>query len=174
MRRLVFGVLVGSSIVGVAFSQAVKKQAAAYRELFQDLDQNRDNAIERDEVPASARGSFDRLLKRGDDNHNGKLEADEFRSVLQDLRAFAEEARKQAVERFKSMDRDGDGKLTREEFTGPKPRFDVLDRDGDGALTQQELLGGGPGQAKAKAEAKAKAKAEAKAKAKAGAVKTSD
>ena len=40
------------------------------------------------------------------------------------------------------MDKDGDGKVSRDEFTGPKPRFDVLDRDGDGLVTEQEFLSG--------------------------------
>ncbi len=54
------------------------------------------------------------------------------------------------------MDKDGDGKVSREEFTGPKPRFDLLDRNGDGFVTQQEFLAG----AQAKAAAKARRREE--------------
>jgi Ca2+-binding EF-hand superfamily protein len=158
LKRWTLAVVIGTSVVGAALAQVAKKQAEPYRELFLELDTNHDNAIERDEVPASARASFDRLLKRGDDNHNGKMEAEEYRSLLQDLRTFAEQNKKQALERFKSMDKDGDGKVSRDEFTGPKPRFDVLDRDGDGFLTQQEFVA--PAQAKAAAKAPAKKKAD--------------
>jgi Ca2+-binding EF-hand superfamily protein len=153
IKRWSVALIVGMSLVGVALAQAAKKQAVPYAELFQELDSNHDNAIERDEVPASARESFDRLLKRGDDNHNGKLEAQEYRSVLQDLRTFSEQAKKKAVERFKAMDKDGDGKVSREEFTGPKPRFDVLDRDGDGFLSQDEFFASAQGKAAAKKKA---------------------
>ena len=41
-------------------------------------------------------------MKRGDDNHNGKLEAAEYKSVLVELREFNEQAKKKAMERFKS------------------------------------------------------------------------
>ena len=137
-----------------------KKQAEALLELFQELDANRDGAIEREEVPASARPAFERLLKRGDDNRNGRLEAEEYKSVLLDLRTFNEQAKKKAVERFKSMDKDRDGKVSREEFTGPKPRFDLLDRNGDGFVTEQEFFAAAQGKAAAKAKAPAKKKAE--------------
>ncbi len=40
------------------------------------------------------------------------------------------------------MDKDGDGKVSREEFTGPVARFDLLDKNGDGFLTEPEFLGG--------------------------------
>ena len=36
-------------------------------------------------------------------------------------------------------DRDGDGRLSRQEFPGPNQAFHRLDRDGDGFLTQDEL-----------------------------------
>lgn len=157
MKRALLGLIVGLSFVGVVFAQVAKKQAEVFRDLFQELDTNRDNAIERNEVPASARASFDRLLKRGDDNHNGKLEAEEYRAILVDLRTFAEQAKKQAIERFESMDRDHDGKVSREEFTGPKARFEILDRNGDGFVTQQEFLAGVQAKAAAKAPAKKKA-----------------
>lgn len=148
--RCTLAFLCASSLVGLALAQAAKKQAAPYRELFQDLDVNRDRAIERDEVPPSGRAAFDRLLKRGDDNHNGKLEAQEYRALMLDLREFGEQARKKAVDRFHAMDKNHDGKVSREEFAGPKPRFDVLDRDGDGQVTDQEFLDAVAGKAQAK------------------------
>ena len=163
MKRWLLALVIGLSLVGVALAQVAKKQAEVFRDLFLELDANHDNAIERNEVPDSARPSFDRLLKRGDDNQNGKLELEEYRAVLVDLNTFNEQAKKKAVERFKAMDKDGDGKVSREEFTGPKPRFDVLDRDGDGFLSQQELLAGAQGKAAGKVPAKKKAGAGKKA-----------
>jgi Ca2+-binding EF-hand superfamily protein len=165
LKRWALTLVLGLGLVGLALAQAAKNQAEQFRELFLELDANHDNAIEREEVPASARPAFERLLKRGDDNHNGKLEAEEYRAVLQDLHAFNEEAKKKAVARLKSMDRNGDGKVAREEFTGPKERFDQLDRDGDGFLSQQEIV--------AAAQAK-KAAAKAAAKKKAASVKKAD
>lgn len=155
-KRWGLATIVAISLVGLVLAQEAKKKAEQFRELFLDLDANHDGAIERDEVPASGRPAFERLLKRGDDNHNGKLEAEEYRGMLQDLRAFNEQAKKKAIERFKSMDKDGDGRISRDEFTGPKPRFDVLDRNGDGYLTQQELAGA-LGKAAAKTPPKRKA-----------------
>jgi hypothetical protein len=59
------------------------------------------------------------------------------------------------------MDQDRDGKVSRDEFTGPKARFDQLDKNGDGFLTQQEFLGGAVGKAAAKGKAVAKKKSNA-------------
>lgn len=36
------------------------------------------------------------------------------------------------------LDRDGDGKVSREEFDGPADHFDILDKDGDGYLSESE------------------------------------
>jgi Ca2+-binding EF-hand superfamily protein len=157
LKRCAIVSIFGTALVGFALAQVAKKQAEAFRDLFLELDANHDNAIEREEVPASARPAFERLLKSGDDNHNGKLEAEEYKAVLLDLRAFNEQAKKKAVERFKSMDKDGDDKVSREEFTGPKERFDLLDRNGDGFLSQQEILSAAQAKAGAKAQQKKKA-----------------
>jgi Ca2+-binding EF-hand superfamily protein len=161
-KRWALTLVFAMSLVGFALGQVAKKQAEQFRELFFELDANHDNAIERDEVPASGRPAFERLLKRGDDNHNGKLEAEEYRALLVALRTFTEQAKKQAVTRFKSMDKDGDGKVSRDEFTGPKPRFDVLDRDGDGLVTEQEFLSGAQVKAAGKVPAKKKASSDKK------------
>ncbi len=39
---------------------------------------------------------------------------------------------------FHAMDRNGDGDLSRREFTGPRPLFERLDRDHDGLLSPEE------------------------------------
>jgi Ca2+-binding EF-hand superfamily protein len=41
---------------------------------------------------------------------------------------------------LKRMDKNGDGKVSREEFTGPEAQFDRVDADKDGFLTQQEAV----------------------------------
>ena len=164
MHRLFLGamaLLSAVTLVGIGLAQTPGGPAAQFRELFLQLDANQDGAIAKEEVPPSAQPAFERLLKRGDSNHNGKLEADEYRSVLLDLRDFAERTKEQAARKFQSMDKDGDSKVSRDEFTGPKPRFDLLDTNGDGFLTQQEFLGGALGKAAAKAKAVAKKKANA-------------
>lgn len=153
LKRGSIGLIVAMAMVGAAMAQAAKKKAEVYRELFQELDTNRDNAIERGEVPADGRAAFDRLLKRGDDNHDGKLQAEEYRALLLDLRTFSEQTKKQRTDRFQAMDRDHDGKLSRDEFTGAKARFDALDRDRDGSVSQQEFLAPAVGKAAGKKKA---------------------
>src|SRR5947208_1110571 len=124
-----------AGLVGVGLAQTPGGQAAQFRDLFLQLDANQDGTIAKEEVPPSARSAFERLLKQGDSNHNGKLEAEEFRGVLLDLREVAERVKTQAIRKFQSMDKDGDGKVARDEFTGPKARFDQLDHNADGYLT---------------------------------------
>lgn len=161
--------IIGMAFVSAALAQAAKEQAQAFRDLFLELDTNHDQVIERDEVPASARPAFDRLLKAGDANHDGKLEAQEYRAVIMDLRDFSEQARKKAALRFRSMDKNGDTRVSREEFTGPKERFDILDRDHDGFVTEKEMLEVVQAKAAAKKQTPAKKKPAATTKPKASA-----
>jgi hypothetical protein len=48
------------------------------------------------------------------------------------------EQRANALERFKQLDRNGDGKVTKDEFDKPK-LFQRLDRNGDGAISREEV-----------------------------------
>ena len=64
---------------------------------------------------------------------------------------------------FKTTDKDGDGKVSKEEFTGGKAKlekkFKKLDKDGDDSLTEEEFKAG---EKKAKGKKKDKKKKEAK------------
>ncbi|MDB5349560.1 MAG: transaldolase/EF-hand protein [Planctomycetota bacterium] len=122
----------------VATADAQQANPARFREMFIQLDTNGDTVLDRDEIPESGRAAFDRLVKRGDTNKNGKLEADELRALGQKLTALAETPAA-AVARFEAMDKDKDGKILRAEFTGLPANFDRIDADKDGGLTKEEI-----------------------------------
>jgi len=73
------------AVATLASGQTPKQLAntTPWRDLFMDLDANNDRVIERAEVPEAGRKAFERLLNHGDANHDGKLEAEEFRDLLQ-------------------------------------------------------------------------------------------
>ena len=118
------------------------KQAPAatpFRDLFIELDANNDRVIERSEVPESARKAFDQLLSHGDSNHDEKLQAEEFRDLLLKVDWRRSVPLEQRERRFKNLDRNGNGKLERDEFPGGPGRFKQLDRNGDGFLSRDEI-----------------------------------
>ena len=150
-------------------ARAQAPDPARFREVFVQLDQNGDTVLERDEIPEAGRDAFDRLLKRGDANKNGKLEADEMRALGRKLAPLADPATLAA--RFRGMDTDQDGKVARAEFTGVPENFDRIDSDKDGVLSKAEvdswvetLSSAMPGPGGARPKAKGKAKIEAPAK----------
>ncbi len=107
------------------------------REMFLELDANGDMIIDPSEVPESGRDAFERLVKRGDENKDGKLDAQEMRNLLAKLRVLANPTAIEA--RLKSMDKNGDGKVSKDEYAGPAPFFDRLDENKDGVVTKEEI-----------------------------------
>jgi acetyl esterase/lipase len=59
--------------------------------------------------------------------------------VLVAIESPAAEPRRGPIDHWRRDDRDGDGKVTREEYTGPKQLFGRLDRDGDGSVSEDEI-----------------------------------
>ncbi len=148
----------------LATAQTAKKAAnpTPFQDLFLELDANSDRVIELSEVPESAHAAFHRLLKHGDSNHDGKLEATEYRDLLQRVNFNAALTPEQRERRFKNLDKNGDGKLDRQEFQGGPARFDLLDRNRDGFLGRDELpwmnSGAGPRRPGPQAKQAARAK----------------
>jgi ribonuclease BN (tRNA processing enzyme) len=64
------------------------------------------------------------------------------------------------LERF---DKNGDGKVTRREFTGPRPHFHHLDKNGDGVIDSSEVPSGPPGNRGQRSGKRQKPKEELKA-----------
>jgi Ca2+-binding EF-hand superfamily protein len=139
---------------GIARAQAT---AASLQDLFQKLDANKDGVVERSEVPPRGIPSFDRLLKAADKNKDGKLEADEMSAVAKSMPAGGGGAvgkgggaakavmnlppafSPNPLARFKAMDKNNDGKVSREEFTGRPMLFDRLDTNKNGFIDRDEL-----------------------------------
>ncbi len=127
------------------------------RELFEKLDANRDNTITKNEVPPEAMSAFETLLKYGDANHDGKLEAIEFRELLLKHREHIQDIQKDNIAKRKAT---GDSKpdprktAAKSEATRTEPkkdaptteqimvdRFLAMDKDGDGEIGLSEFHG---------------------------------
>lgn len=165
VRRL----LAASTVAALpAFASAADEPAAPKPEhaaLFKKLDADGDGQITKDEVPEEQRRLLERLIANHDGNKDGKLSAAEFSAGLSEDRPRGDAPPPGAPGRpgaggqgfspeefFKRIDRNGDGKVTLDEF--PEERRENFkqmlaraDEDKDGAATLEEFKKGfgGPG-----------------------------
>lgn len=141
-------------------------------DLFRKLDSNGDGKISADDVPEEHKRLFDRLVGENDKDKDGKLNLDEFRSGLMADRRRAEEGAAgrgpdgaprgpdggprpdgaprgpargiEPGEIFKRMDRNNDGKVTKDDAPAEGgERFQYFlnraDADKDGTVTEEEF-----------------------------------
>jgi len=133
--------------------------------LFTQLDTNKDGQLATDEIPDDRRSLFDRLVRIGDQNNDGKLNAEEFAAGLAGGRQKAlspkapsgsersnpegRDGRPGPARLFERLDANGDGKVALDEVPEPgRERFQQLlaraDKDGDGAVTRREFAAAAP------------------------------
>ncbi len=148
-------------------------------ELFKKLDVNGDGTLTASEIPKEQRKFFERLLRIGDTNKDGILSREEFDAAMQKKEQPVTDINKtpgvdagsgpprpmlDPKRIFEMLDKNKDGKLTRDEVEG-RPRIKALfDRLGKDELTLDDLtaaLKGGNKKA-AKKSAKNAAKKAAK------------
>ena len=105
------------------------------------LDANGDHMVTQDEFTKYYEGVFDEL----DGDHDGSLDAKEWtgkdgsKSVMLGSGGYARELRTMSM--MKSMDADGDHKVTKEEFLNfHQQLFQAMDKKGDKQLDAQEWV----------------------------------
>jgi len=115
-----------------AQSERIQKRRAMVRnqvrERWQRLDKDKNGTISRDEWVRDPQ-AFDRL----DANKDGALSPDEL------SQAVRQRARQRGDDRWKRLDKDGNGSISREEWPRNPEAFDRLDTNKDGVLTREEL-----------------------------------
>jgi Ca2+-binding EF-hand superfamily protein len=142
-RGIPFALTLLAAATAAPAARAQQQGPINFVELFQMLDADNDTVITRGEVPESGRAAFDRLVKLGDTNKDGKIDRDEYRALLERARDSMGPGAGGGLgggERFRAMDKNGDGKLSRDEFQGPPALFDRIDADKDGFVTRDEAM----------------------------------
>jgi len=137
------------------------------RSLYKQLDANGDGSLAGDEIPEDKRSLFERLVRIGDGNADGKLSADEFAAGLSGASkpaagpaspkkpAKAKPGRPGKAERpgpgrlFARLDANKDGEISLDEV--PEPRRENFakmiernDKDGNGTLSLAEFTPDNP------------------------------
>jgi hypothetical protein len=123
---------------GLFLGLSVTAEAQPNRQIrFQQLDLNGDGVITRDEW----RGN-DRSFRNQDWNGDGVLSGIELRiGARRPAREPGVAGTSGRQDRFTDLDRNGDGRLTRNEWVGSGGVFDALDANGDGVVTRAEAIG---------------------------------
>lgn len=146
-----------AAVLGGSVTAAVGQDGGESGALFKRLDKNSDGLITSDEVSEEQQRLLQRLLRRGDQNGDGKLTMQEFeRANTPDESPKTPlnqpgDNRDEARQRFEMLDRNKDGKVTLDEV--PEPLRDrlkpIFDRSGKKELNFEDLGrfgdGGGPG-----------------------------
>lgn len=127
-------------------------------ERLKQLDKNGDGFITKDEFPNGVPPYFDRLDLNGD----GKIGPFELQAISGSTAKATPgpnpkaESANDPEARLKLMDKDSDGKISREEWLGAAAMFTRLDRDADGMLSADEQKAAASGLKKASEKAKKK------------------
>ena len=107
------------------------------------LDRNGDGLVRRNEWPGD-----DRSFNAHDWNRDGLLSGDEIkeaeraeagRRAADDRAARSRQATEAIEKRFTDLDRNRDGRITRDEWNGSRNEFEALDTNSDWVLTRAEM-----------------------------------
>ncbi len=134
-------ILIAGSLILPAAASAQSGLAERRGRLFDLLDSNRDGRFMLEEFQAARSPAFNRI----DGDRDGALSRSEFveRGDRRDkiLSQRQESRRRVRVGAFLAGDRNGDGRLGRDEFEAMgRAEFASIDADGDGAINRREMI----------------------------------
>lgn len=107
-------------------------------QLFQRLDANGDGKLSKDELPER----FGQRIMQADADKDGVVTKEEFAEIAKQMGGGrgGPGGQQDVGQLFARADKNGDGKLTKDELPGPlAERLMKADANGDGALTKAEL-----------------------------------
>ena len=131
--------ILASVMIAVTTGSACASDGQKVRQVFRQMDQNGDRALQFAEIQTARATAFDRL----DSNRNGVLDDPEARAALK--RANASDKLQMLgdrglVNQASDMDSNGDGRITRAEFAQYIPdRLRLADANRDNELSVSEL-----------------------------------
>jgi Ca2+-binding EF-hand superfamily protein len=119
-------------------------------QLFKKLDADKDGKLTLEEVPQDRRGLFKRISAQADKDGDKALSEEEFVAGIKAARAAIGEQipgldglpvdPEKMAARLMRLDKNGDGKISRDEFDRPGDRrFEQLDTNHDGAVDAEEI-----------------------------------
>ncbi len=123
------------SVMSVAVTIAAN-QDNSRPDMMQQDDQDGDGKVSAEEF-SGPQDLFERLDQDGD----GYIETSETQQLM---RANGRGMGNRVPRQFQQDDADGDGEVSRSEFSGPASHFDRLDIDGDGVIQESEAQQGPP------------------------------
>lgn len=139
IKLLLPAALVAAALPTLSVSAGAQGAGLLSTAIFDRADANRDGYVTKSEIQAARARMFDAIDTNGDGLITpAEVEAGKSRLKERAARRLAKLAERKAKmpatgDRLAALDRNKDGKITRDEFvSGATPWFDRLDRDGKG------------------------------------------
>jgi hypothetical protein len=120
----------------VALAPLAEAQQIAIAEMiFDRLDNDASGDVSLEEL----RSAKERQFARADSDDDGRVTEAELAAIEERMARFARMGGDALRERALRLDRDGDGALSRDEYTATSPILTLIDADGNGAISRAEF-----------------------------------